>query len=138
MLEYGQFVHPLLHYYNEQKIFSLILFTFYRVNGTQSVLDYVPRTEMDYGNVMCWATNSVGRQEKPCVFHIIPAGKRTFLCGNIKYIYVMAMDDFKNVHIEGGPDQTFSKYSFTTKKCTQEQQMLATARQCIILTYLYI
>jgi len=46
-----------------------------RVNGTQSVLDYVPRTEMDYGNVMCWATNSVGRQEKPCVFHIIPAGK---------------------------------------------------------------
>ena len=49
--------------------------TFYRVNGTRSILDYVPRTEMDYGNVLCWATNPVGRQSEPCVYHIIPAGK---------------------------------------------------------------
>ena len=46
-----------------------------RVNGTRSILDYVPRTEMDYGNVLCWATNPVGRQSEPCVYHIIPAGK---------------------------------------------------------------
>lgn len=46
-----------------------------RVNGTQSILDYVPRTEMDYGSVLCWASNSVGRQAQPCVFHIVPAGK---------------------------------------------------------------
>ena len=24
---------------------------------------------------MCWATNSIGRQDRPCVFHLIPAGK---------------------------------------------------------------
>ena len=30
---------------------------------------------MDYGNVLCWATNPVGRQSEPCVYHIIPAGK---------------------------------------------------------------
>ena len=35
----------------------------------------VPRTEMDYGSLMCWASNSIGRQEEPCVFHLIPAGK---------------------------------------------------------------
>ena len=46
-----------------------------RVNGTRSILDYVPRTEMDYGSVLCWATNTVGRQSEPCVYHIIPAGK---------------------------------------------------------------
>ena len=30
---------------------------------------------MDYGSLMCWATNAVGRQEKPCVYHLIPAGR---------------------------------------------------------------
>ena len=55
--------------------FSNIIFTFSRVNGTQSILDYVPRTEMDYGSVLCWASNSVGRQNQPCVFHIVPAGE---------------------------------------------------------------
>ena len=30
---------------------------------------------MDYGNLLCWATNSVGKQVEPCMFHVIPAGK---------------------------------------------------------------
>lgn len=33
------------------------------------------QTEMDYGSLMCWATNSIGRQSEPCIFHLIPAGK---------------------------------------------------------------
>merc|ERR1719150_2424888 len=45
-----------------------------RVNGTRSILSYVPRTEMDYGSVLCSASNSVGSQTQPCVFHIVPAG----------------------------------------------------------------
>uniref|UniRef100_A0A0A9XSS5 Kin of IRRE-like protein 3 n=3 Tax=Lygus hesperus TaxID=30085 RepID=A0A0A9XSS5_LYGHE len=40
-----------------------------------STLSYVPQSELDYGTVMCWATNTAGRQEEPCVFQIIPAGK---------------------------------------------------------------
>jgi len=46
-----------------------------RVNGTNSILEYIPRTEMDYGNLLCRATNSVGKQLEPCVFNVIPAGK---------------------------------------------------------------
>ncbi len=34
----------------------------------------MPRTELDYGSLLCWATNSVGRQRDPCVFHLVPAG----------------------------------------------------------------
>ena len=30
---------------------------------------------MDYGSLMCWATNSIGRMEEPCIFHLIPAGR---------------------------------------------------------------
>lgn len=30
---------------------------------------------MDYGSLMCWATNSIGRMTEPCIFHLIPAGR---------------------------------------------------------------
>ena len=30
---------------------------------------------MDFGSVMCWATNDIGRQTQPCIFHLLPAGK---------------------------------------------------------------
>ncbi|XP_076667647.1 nephrin isoform X2 [Andrena cerasifolii] len=42
---------------------------------TESVLIYRPVTEMDYGTVFCWASNTAGQQKNACVFHIIPAGK---------------------------------------------------------------
>ncbi|XP_044599511.1 nephrin isoform X2 [Cotesia glomerata] len=42
---------------------------------TQSVLTYKPVTEMDYGTVLCWASNTAGQQMNACIFHIIPAGK---------------------------------------------------------------
>ncbi|CAK9807333.1 Protein turtle homolog A [Anthophora plagiata] len=42
---------------------------------SQSVLTYRPITEMDYGTVFCWASNTAGQQKNACVFHIIPAGK---------------------------------------------------------------
>nr|XP_053638917.1 uncharacterized protein LOC128693318 [Cherax quadricarinatus] len=34
---------------------------------------YTPHTQMDYGFLLCWATNSVGQQREPCVFKIFPA-----------------------------------------------------------------
>ncbi|XP_050301674.1 nephrin isoform X2 [Anthonomus grandis grandis] len=40
-----------------------------------STLTYTPVTELDYGTVMCWANNLAGKQQEPCIFHIIGAGK---------------------------------------------------------------
>ena len=41
---------------------------------TQSVLTYRPVNEMDYGTVLCWASNTAGQQKNACIFHIIPVG----------------------------------------------------------------
>ncbi|XP_069192808.1 uncharacterized protein [Procambarus clarkii] len=43
-------------------------------NLTLSMLTYTPKTLLDYGFLLCWATNSVGKQREPCVFKIFPAG----------------------------------------------------------------
>ncbi|XP_059611203.1 protein turtle [Phlebotomus argentipes] len=43
--------------------------------GTSSSVLYTPMTELDYGTLMCQATNKIGRQKVPCVFHIIAAGR---------------------------------------------------------------
>ena len=45
-----------------------------KVDGSRSVVEYTPRTELDYGNLLCWGENSIGVQRQPCTFHIIPAG----------------------------------------------------------------
>ena len=45
------------------------------VDGSISVATYVPLSEMDYGTLMCWGKNELGRQVTPCVFHVIPAGE---------------------------------------------------------------
>lgn len=34
---------------------------------------YTPRAELDYGSLVCWATNSVGSQREPCSYKIVPA-----------------------------------------------------------------
>jgi hypothetical protein len=43
-------------------------------SGTSSVVTYTPMTELDYGTLLCWASNRIGNQRVPCVFHIIAAG----------------------------------------------------------------
>nr|XP_053646215.1 nephrin-like [Cherax quadricarinatus] len=40
-----------------------------------STVSYTPNNELDYGTLLCWATNAVGQQRRPCVFHVFPAGK---------------------------------------------------------------
>ncbi|XP_075223884.1 nephrin-like, partial [Lycorma delicatula] len=44
-------------------------------SGTMSIVSYTPMTELDYGTLLCSATNSIGAQRFPCVFHIIAAGR---------------------------------------------------------------
>ena len=42
--------------------------------GSESKLSYTPQNTMDYGTLLCSASNTVGEQREPCVFHIIMAG----------------------------------------------------------------
>ena len=53
--------------------------------GSRSTLSYTPQTSMDYGTLLCSASNTVGEQRKPCVFHIILAGMIKFLIYNEIY-----------------------------------------------------
>ncbi|XP_011503617.1 PREDICTED: nephrin [Ceratosolen solmsi marchali] len=41
----------------------------------ESILTYKPVSEMDYGTILCWASNIAGQQKNACIFHIIAAGK---------------------------------------------------------------
>ncbi|XP_066943739.1 neural cell adhesion molecule 1-like isoform X2 [Macrobrachium rosenbergii] len=45
------------------------------VVGTESRVNYTPMNELDYGTLLCWANNSIGVQQYPCVFQIVAAGK---------------------------------------------------------------
>ncbi|XP_022644624.1 uncharacterized protein LOC111243395 isoform X3 [Varroa destructor] len=43
-------------------------------SGGRSTLVYRPLSDDDYGQLSCWATNSVGIQRQPCAYTIITAG----------------------------------------------------------------
>ncbi|XP_050727933.1 nephrin-like [Eriocheir sinensis] len=43
--------------------------------GRRSMVRYTPQTHHDFGELLCWATNRVGQQRRPCVFRVIPAAK---------------------------------------------------------------
>lgn len=39
-----------------------------------SILTFQPRSEMDFGFLMCSASNRIGKQLVPCHYQIVPAG----------------------------------------------------------------
>ena len=39
----------------------------------KSVVKFTPKTEMDFGSLVCWGSNQVGLGS-PCVFHLLPIG----------------------------------------------------------------
>ncbi|XP_066940172.1 LOW QUALITY PROTEIN: nephrin-like [Macrobrachium rosenbergii] len=47
----------------------------YTSTNSHSVITYTPMTSLDYGTLLCWASNEIGSQQEPCLYHIIPAGK---------------------------------------------------------------
>ena len=49
-------------------------------DDSHSVAHYTPHSEMDYGSLLCQASNHLGVQEEPCVFSILPAGKLLSFC----------------------------------------------------------
>lgn len=42
-------------------------------DGLQSLLQYTVKTELDYGTLLCWGSNTLGLQKEPCVFRVVPA-----------------------------------------------------------------
>ena len=44
-------------------------------NGTTSTMHYKINSEKDFGTILCWASNSLGVQSKPCAIHLKPAGE---------------------------------------------------------------
>ncbi|XP_023238626.1 nephrin-like [Centruroides sculpturatus] len=46
----------------------------FRTEGTISIATYILRTQYDYGTLLCWGTNEVGKQREPCVYTVVPAG----------------------------------------------------------------
>lgn len=53
---------------------------FLKCTGTSSIVTYTPMTELDYGTLLCVATNRIGRQRIPCAFHVIAAGIINYFC----------------------------------------------------------
>lgn len=50
------------------------------VDKARSVAVYTPKTEADFGTILCWGENEIGVQKEPCVFLLTPAGKKIILC----------------------------------------------------------
>lgn len=63
----------------------------YTTVGSKSFLRYHLRSEEDFGTLLCWAHNSIGAAERPCVYQLVPAGLFFLLiyiftlCTNIFY-----------------------------------------------------
>ncbi|XP_012545535.1 neural cell adhesion molecule 2 isoform X2 [Bombyx mori] len=80
--------------------------------GTTSELRYRAASERDYGALLCRATNSVGRQKRPCVFQIVPAARPSpprncttnrVLKNNLAYLAVKCVAGY-----DGGLTQHFT------------------------------
>lgn len=41
--------------------------------NASSLLAFTPKSEMDLGTLLCWASNPIGVQSEPCIFHLIAA-----------------------------------------------------------------
>ncbi|XP_037510042.1 hemicentin-1 isoform X2 [Rhipicephalus sanguineus] len=44
------------------------------VEGTRSVARYIPHSHTEYGTLLCTASNRIGKQRQPCLFHVVQAG----------------------------------------------------------------
>ncbi|XP_022249744.1 hemicentin-2-like isoform X1 [Limulus polyphemus] len=80
----------------------------YKENMTLNTLVYTPSKDSDYGVIICQASNSIGVQQVPCVFHLLPVGKPDFLKNCV--IFDQSTTGF-SVHCQdgynGGLNQTF-------------------------------
>ncbi|XP_062123864.1 LOW QUALITY PROTEIN: hemicentin-1 [Drosophila sulfurigaster albostrigata] len=100
--------------------------------GTTSIVTYTPITELDYGTLLCIATNKIGRQRIPCVFHIIAAGRPdqvhnctilnismtslTATCsdgfnGGLPQLFILELQDANNKEIKANITSTVPRFT---------------------------
>ncbi|XP_076366226.1 nephrin-like [Tachypleus tridentatus] len=58
-------------YWNLNNSREMVDIRSFSVNGSGSELIYRPRSDNDYGVLLCWTRNDIGVQKEPCVFNII-------------------------------------------------------------------
>ncbi|CAM1320459.1 Uncharacterised protein PB.6989, partial [Pycnogonum litorale] len=51
------------------------LLSTFESKNTSSMATYIPQSKSDYGELQCWAKNSVGDQAEPCTFKIVHADR---------------------------------------------------------------
>ncbi|XP_041969779.1 hemicentin-1-like [Aricia agestis] len=51
----------------------------FETSGHKSVLKFTPSEDRDFGELSCYASNSVGKQETPCVYKLVAAGSPSSL-----------------------------------------------------------
>lgn len=82
-----------------------------------SVATYTPRSELDYGTLLCWGKNNLGLQSEPCVYQIVPA-ERPDPVRNCRLLN--ASDTQLTVACEpgydGGIDQSFQMEVYDTTR----------------------
>lgn len=61
-------------------------------NGTMSELVYTPESERDYGALTCWGRNTIGKQEAPCIYQVIPAG--------VIFLYIPVKNNRNIIHLK--------------------------------------
>jgi len=89
---------------------TVIVPEIYSSQGSRSLLRYHLLKEDDFGTLLCWASNSIGNAERPCVYQLVPAGWTLlldFLFPHIKYIILTVCLAVSYSYIP------FQTYSFT-------------------------
>ncbi|KAH7961457.1 hypothetical protein HPB52_009234 [Rhipicephalus sanguineus] len=46
----------------------------FSAQGTSSIARYIPHSHTEYGTLLCTASNRIGKQRQPCLFHVVQAG----------------------------------------------------------------
>ncbi|XP_055585522.1 uncharacterized protein LOC129738363 [Uranotaenia lowii] len=59
--------------YNNTRNVSPVLNSRINSQGLVSTMTYMPQSDAELVTLACWAMNSVGRQNVPCLIHILPA-----------------------------------------------------------------
>ncbi|XP_045776317.1 nephrin-like [Maniola jurtina] len=79
----------------------------YTATEHNSVLRYTPTEDKDFGTLSCLATNSVSKQEVPCTFNVVAAGRPTSLqnCSVVNQSNGLQVECYEG--FDGGLPQVF-------------------------------